>query len=114
VGAVLSRWLPALGWAAFLLWLGHRPPSDLPSGPAGFDKVAHAGAYAVLGLLAAWAARRGILIGLLAALAVGALDEWGQSFVAGRYADWFDLIADGVGGALGGLAVRWLNPRQSD
>lgn len=114
MGALLSRWIPALAWAVFLLWLGHRPPSEIPSGPPGFDKIAHAGAYAILGMLAAWAARRGPLLGMIVALFVGGLDEWGQSTVAGRYPDWLDLAADGVGGAIGGFAARWLIARQSD
>jgi VanZ family protein len=102
-----------LAWAGLLLWLGYRPPSEIPSGPPGFDKVLHAGAYSVLGLLAAWAARKGILVGAIAALLVGGLDEWGQSTVSGRYPDWLDLAADVAGGALGGLAARWLIARQS-
>ena len=110
----MSRWIPALAWAGLLLWLGHRPPSEIPTGPGGFDKVLHAGAYLVLGLLAAWAARRGVLVGLCAALLIGGLDEWLQTTVEGRYADWADLAADVVGGALGGLAARWVIARQSD
>ena len=110
----LSRWLPALAWALLLLWLGHRPPAELPEGPAGFDKLMHAGAYAVLGALVAWAGRRGALVGAGAALLIGGLDEWAQSTVDGRFADWFDLAADVVGGALGGLAVKWLIARPGD
>lgn len=99
----LSRWIPALVWAAVLLWLGRRPPEAVPSGPAGFDKLLHAGAYGLLGFLAGWAARRkGLLWGAGAALLVGAIDEWGQASVRGRYPDLLDLAADVVGGAIGG------------
>jgi len=108
----LSRWLAPLSWAALLIWLGRSPPSALPEGPAGFDKLLHAGAYGVLGLLAAWAARRGALAGALAALLVGGLDEWSQSAVAGRHADLLDLAADVAGGALGGLCARLVAKRR--
>jgi len=110
----LSRWIPAAAWAALLLWLGSLPPGRIPGGPRGFDKLMHAGAYGVLGFLAAFAARRGAATGAISAVLVGALDEWGQSRVPGRYADGFDLLADAVGGALGGLAARWVIAKPSD
>ena len=52
------RWIPAILWAGVLLWLGQRDSGDLPTGPEGFDKLMHAGAYGALGLLASWAARK--------------------------------------------------------
>jgi len=110
----LSRLVPAFLWAALLLWLGRRPPDQIPGGPPGFDKLLHAGAYGVLGFLAAFGARRGPAVGGLSALLVGALDEWGQASVAGRYPDALDLLADLVGGTIGGFAARWVIARASD
>jgi VanZ family protein len=110
----LSRWIPAAAYAALLIWLGRRPPDAIPAGPAGFDKVLHLGAYGVLGFLSAFAARRGAGAGALSCLAVGALDEWSQSNVAGRYPDALDLAADVLGGLIGGFAARWAIARASD
>jgi VanZ family protein len=110
----LSRWIPAIAWAGLLLWLGNLPPSRIPSGPGGFDKLLHAGAYGVLGFLAAFAARRGAATGACAALLIGGIDEWGQSRVPGRYGDGLDLLADVVGGAIGGMAARWAIAKASD
>jgi len=110
VGA-LSRAAPALLWAALLLYLGSRPGGALPDTGLwdlpGADKVAHAVAYGVLGLLAALARGAGALTGAVAGLVVGAADEWIQSGVPGRSADLADLAADLAGAAVGG----WLFSR---
>jgi VanZ family protein len=116
---IIARWIPAILWAALLLWLGHRDPGDLPSGPEGSDKLLHAGAYGVLGVFAGWAAlrrprdgrnlARGALVGLIATLLIGCLDEWGQSTVEGRYAGWGDIVADVVGGTCGGWLIARLS-----
>lgn len=110
----LSRWAPAAAWAALLLWLGTLPPSRIPSGPGGFDKLLHAVAYGILGFLAAFAARRGAATGAISSFLVGGIDEWGQSRVPGRYADGLDLLADVAGGALGGLLARCVIAKPSD
>ncbi|MBA3231554.1 MAG: VanZ family protein [Acidobacteria bacterium] len=74
------------------------------------DKSAHSVAYAGLGVLVLYALARGRLEGVTwrrAVLAVaisilyGMSDEWHQSFVPGRTADWADVLADAVGAALG-------------
>jgi len=110
----LLAWAPASLWALLLLLLGSLPASRLPQGGfldlPHFDKAAHAALYALLGLLAARplpGTRRAPLLGaaLAACLAVGLLDEWNQSGVAGRRADGLDLAADLAGGALGALAL---------
>jgi len=71
------------------------------------DKVVHLGLYAVLGLALAWAGResgwnRPFLL-LALGFGYGVLDEWHQSFVPGRDPSFGDLLADGVGVALGVL-----------
>lgn len=84
---------------------------QLPDVP-NVDKGIHAAEYGVFGLLAA---RTVDLLGsrgpgLAAGMAVllgacyGASDEFHQRFVPGRDCDGWDLAADVVGSALGGLA----------
>ncbi len=98
---LLLRWAPLVVWAGVLLFLGTRAPGDLPSAPAGFDKLAHLAFYAVLGVFVARAGGRWTLC-MLVGLVVGATDEWLQSGVVGRAAEWLDLVADVVGAGLGG------------
>lgn len=117
-----ARLLPALLWQALIWLLSSRPwPAAgglvarlwllLPEGlrqllPA--DKVVHAAFYGVLGLLWVWGLlrlvrlplRRKLATAWLLATAWGALDELHQSYVPGRTADLWDLLADAVGAAL--------------
>jgi len=87
--------------------------TDLDALPSGWDKPAHAAAYAVLGVLAMRAChgglRRPAWLATLAALALttgyGLLDEWHQAYVAGRHASLLDWAADGVGAAVAVVAV---------
>ena len=77
------------------------------------DKLAHAGAYGILGLLVALAARpdrvrTAVLWGTAAALLVGGLDEWGQSLNPERDGSLGDLAADVAGSTLAALAGMWL------
>ena len=82
-----------------------------------FDWLHHGLAYALLAVLTVRALARGRRAGVGAATLVGAwlvatiygvTDEWHQSFVPGRMSDVRDLLADGVGAALGlGLVWAW-------
>ncbi|MHC4971071.1 MAG: VanZ family protein [Planctomycetota bacterium] len=102
------RWGPALFWAALILFLGSRPVADLPLPRIpGFDKVAHAAVYGVLGFLAVralgtTAAWRALLWGAAIGLCWGFLDEWAQAATPGRTAEVGDLLADVAGAAAGG------------
>ncbi len=78
------------------------------------DKVAHAAAYALMGVLALRATRwlmpersfpAQAVAAFLFCFIYGGLDEIHQSFVPGRHADIYDWIADGVGAALGIIAT---------
>jgi VanZ family protein len=78
------------------------------------DKAAHLAAYALMGYLAcrAWASLPwhlgGFAIsmaGFLFAVVFGLSDEWHQSFVPGRMADGWDVLADGLG-ALTGVGIH--------
>lgn len=78
--------------------------------PQDGDKVAHLLAYIVLGILTARAAvigagSAGAWLATAAGLAAfGAVDEWHQAFIPGRFPSMVDWYADVAGSALGLLA----------
>ncbi len=72
--------------------------------------VAHAGEYAALTALWAWAlapplGRRALAAAAAIAFAYALSDELHQSYVPGRDADPFDVLVDAAGIALAGLAI---------
>jgi VanZ family protein len=93
------RWLLAVAMLALLV-LSLMPPSPhMPT--TGWDKSNHMLGFAVLAVLghAAWPLRTmSVLVGLLA---YGGLIEVLQSFTPDRFAEWGDLLADGVGLLIG-------------
>ncbi|HVH12382.1 MAG TPA: VanZ family protein [Longimicrobium sp.] len=107
-------WLPAAGWAAVIFWLSSRSTVPVPGIP-NVDKVAHFGAYAMLGGLLAFAADRSRLpLGAAAAVGIiyGASDEIHQMFVPGRSPDVLDWAADVAGVAVACfLYSRWRSRR---
>jgi VanZ family protein len=103
-------YLPALAWAALVLFIGSRPFADAPSFDLPVDKAIHFVLYGILGLLAAsgWriAGRRPALaVPLVAALLVGAADEMQQRGIATRSADWRDYAVDAFAVGLAFLVV---------
>jgi VanZ family protein len=108
--ARLVAYLPALTWAAVILFIGTR--SKLPGPPLGghLDKVAHFSVYGVLGALAAWGWIRsgrqphGALV-LGAVLLLGILEEVLQTITPGRHGDVLDWLADAAGAATGFLIM---------
>lgn len=111
----LRAWAPAVLWAAVLFAVSSRAtlPVSLHSGS---DKLAHFGAYLILGL-AIGLARSRTGLSFVAALAIGVLygasDEFHQHFVPGRSADVADWIADSLGVASGLLLHRaWHQARR--
>lgn len=109
----LRAWAPPLLWAAVLFSISSQP--RLPGGlGGGLDKVAHFGAFAVLGLLLARAAlsyRLPIGWPIALGLIYGATDEIHQAFVPGRYPDPADWLADALGVA---VACFYLYRRRAD
>lgn len=107
-------WIPALAWAATIFWLSSQPALPSPHVPY-FDKVAHFGAYALLGGLLAFATDRSRLpIGVAVALGVlyGISDEVHQGYVPGRSPDVLDWAADAAGVATACfLYTRWRSRR---
>ena len=114
---ILSRWAPVVAFMGLLYFLSARSDLLLYS-PRGWDKLLHAGAYAVLAGLSMRAFHGGLgrvaplptVLALLLTIAYGMLDEVHQSRVVGRDASVLDWLADVVGAAvsiivLGILAV---------
>jgi VanZ family protein len=92
-------WLPAVAWAATIYWLSSRPTVPAPEIP-NVDKLAHFGAYAVLGALLAFAAHRTrtpLVVAILLGVLYGASDEIHQMYVPGRSPDVLDWAADAAG-----------------
>jgi len=105
----LTRALPALAWMGLIFWLSSQP--KLPQVIFlfdGIDKLFHAGAYGVLGLLVAFAVgattRRAAGVAVVIASLYGVSDELHQYFVPGRSCDVFDWLAD-TGGAAVAVAL---------
>lgn len=122
LGRRLLLWLPVALMMGLQLWLSSR--SRLPDALfpfAGSDKVAHAGWFFLLALLAwraaregeGWPRRRRVAVLLVAAVLWAAGDEAHQSFVPGRAVEATDLLADVAGAALAfALAERLLSGRR--
>jgi len=105
------RKIPAILCMAIIFKLSSMTSAELADFPHVWDKLAHTCEYASLaGCFAMWWTRDKwlsrqwlrvlIVVGL--ALAYGCTDEFHQSFVDGRSCDPMDLIADSLGGLVGG------------
>ena len=101
-----TTWLPVVAWAALIFALSSVP--DLGTGLGTWDlvlrKLAHAGEYAVLGLLLARAVAELPAFALGVAYAV--TDEVHQAFVNGRQAALLDVAIDAAGTLAGILLLR--------
>lgn len=107
-------WIPAAIWAAVLFLVSHQPTISVNLS-GGRDKLAHFGAYLILGLLLAVGRgpqARTLWLILLGSL-YGIIDELHQSFVPGRSADIWDVAADILGATTGVLIYRLARRRIS-
>ncbi|MBC8317672.1 MAG: VanZ family protein [Desulfobulbaceae bacterium] len=100
---------------ASIFLLSHTSGNNLPSITNGLDKVCHAIAYGALTLsclfaVHPWFRNRSFLELAMAAIAFSLLfglsDEFHQTFIAHRSADWRDLVAD-VSGSVAAVLVWW-------
>ncbi len=97
-------------YASAVLLLGLVPMGPLPI-PGTFvpqDKLVHAVVFAGMAGLSLFAfahVRKRAVLAFTLTTAVGGLLELLQALVPYRSADWFDLLADGVGAGLGALLV---------
>jgi len=114
--AILLR-LPALLIAGIIWFLSSQSTLPQPKGILGWDKLQHLAAFAVLAVtVGLWVSpafwkRRSVLALLLVALissAYGALDEFHQYFVPGRFCNFWDWLADTLGAFSGAAAVLLL------
>ena len=108
---------------ALIFYVSSLQQAPLP--PSLSDKVGHLIAYAALGVLVTrgvsgrlpmritW---RAAALSLIVTITYGAGDELHQSFVPGRSADIYDLVADAAGGllAVGACALWGILPVRSD
>lgn len=118
----LRYWLPLIAYCLLIfLQSSSDNPVDLPP-IANVDKVLHAGAYGLLGILfyrayrSRWPSASGWTMAnasLLSAAFYGLTDEIHQYFVPGRSADPWDWLADTVGAMLGVAAYHALLHLQS-
>lgn len=106
----MSRWLrgwaPVLAWAALIFFVSSRPTLPVPLG-GGTDKIAHFGAYSVLGIAlghARVATGISLPVAAVAGIVYGLVDELHQSTVPGRAAEVGDWVADSLGVIAGLLA----------
>ena len=83
---------------AITLFVGAETASQVPLFPPPFDKAAHFIYYGIMaGLLAHGAGLRWLVVPLILVPAIGAADEWHQSFIVGRDASFWDWMADVLG-----------------
>jgi hypothetical protein len=107
----------AIAWALLIFALSSIPGGAFPASKLfSYDKLLHAGVYAVLGAFTFMALprslsrRASVLVVLAGAITTlyGFTDELHQLFVPGRSADLRDVLADAVGGLLGAFAASLL------
>ena len=105
-----ALWAPVVVYMAAIFYASSLPTPPIPQGT---DKQFHLLAYFAFGVVVLRAVAGGLprriafrtaLIGFAIATAYAASDEFHQSFVPGRSADPYDLLADAIGIALGIVA----------
>lgn len=116
MNSALRAWAPSVVWAALIFFASAQSAVPVPL-QRGTDKLAHFAVYAVFGALLGYARDRQRLhwLGPLAlGLLYAASDEWHQSLVPGRTAEWGDWVADALGVAAGlGLYHHWPAARRA-
>lgn len=98
----LLAWRLAFGFCVLAVLVLALMPNDVPIPGTGWDKSNHLLAFSVMALLGMRAFPGRTTAVLAGLLAYGVLIEVFQSFTPSRSADWHDVVADGVG-----LAVGW-------
>ena len=107
-------WIPVIGYCLMIFIQSSFPASERIPEFDFSDKLLHAGAFALLGLLVYRALnameRRRFTVGGLVVLSIsftvlyGASDEIHQYFVPSRSAEFLDFAADAIGGIIGVMA----------
>jgi len=103
-------WVPLYVYAGLIFYLSSAPRTLPDIGIPFLDKILHICEYAVFGLIASRAFRNSSrkmlfenfkIFAILVSIMYGISDEFHQALVPGRQFSVFDMIADGIGGALG-------------
>ena len=100
---MLKSLLPALLWASIILLLSAHPQMGVPH-PIWViqpDKIAHAGAYALLAFLLHYGFRQPLMPVVLGTVYGICIEFMQQAFFHGRQLDVFDMVANLVGCLLG-------------
>ncbi|MGZ5051523.1 MAG: VanZ family protein [Methylobacter sp.] len=106
-------------YCLFIYWLSDQPKLPMPELFSTQDKLLHAGAYFIMGLLT-WRSFKHVfgtpmsvaLFSVVFCSLYGVSDEWHQSFVVGRTPAVSDWLADTIGAALAAFSLHRLG--QSD
>ncbi|MDP6452329.1 MAG: VanZ family protein [SAR202 cluster bacterium] len=113
-------WLPAVVWAVVISAVSHIPAPELEKAadavgpvPIALDIAYHVSVFGVMGALAHWVASRHLgshakwsyFAPLAFAIGYGVIDEFHQSFVAGRSAAAEDVGYDSIGAVIGIAAI---------
>lgn len=116
-------WGLLAGWAAGIWVLSSLPAQEIEPFALPFpyfDKLQHAIAFAIGGVLqwlalrhsTQWSPARIATVSILAIATFGTLDEFHQTFVATRSgADFFDWVADVLGAVLGTFGIAAVHPK---
>jgi VanZ family protein len=108
-------------YCLFIYWLSNQPSLPVPQVFSSQDKILHAGAYFIMGILASRSFK--YLFNKPSILALfsitfcslyGISDEWHQSFVEGRFSDFADWAADTSGAGLAIFIMYKLRWQQAD
>lgn len=106
------------GWMMLIYVLSSQPSLPMPELFPGEDLLVHAAFYAILGVFLAYSlippqvtTWKRILFLTILVTAYGVFDEYHQSFVPGRDASAWDILADGLGGFLTALMLFWQDRR---
>lgn len=100
-----------VAWTGTILWLSLTSnPPEIP-GPLGWDKLLHAGAYALLAILIAQylccvlrKPIKAVFYATWLSICFGMMTELLQMMVqTGRTAEWLDILADSIGAFLGSV-----------
>lgn len=109
---------PAIFWAILIFVLSSFSSLKSPVVVFNFqDKVNHFIFYGIFGIFLAraffyqdkleWARRRWQFVAILFGILYGISDEFHQYFVPGRYVEFWDVVADGLGASFGVLLFHY-------
>ncbi len=111
-------WIITVFYMTAIFYISSKESVELPPLPWGSDKVLHAVAYAVLGVLSYLSFKKSGLnrwvmaLSFLLAVIYGITDEFHQSFVPGRNSAVGDVIADSVGAFWGSYTANAISIRK--